>query len=400
MAKKYDEVDYAIYDDGEIIDEYEFDDDDIIEEEPQKRLRDRKKKKKKSKKLRNLFLLLLSGLIIVLVIMWRTGQLQPLVNKVISSFAGGYIADNMGGFNEEDGVNLTYNFDIPETIPEGYAYDKDIINVLLVGVEAINSNDPYRGRSDSMMLVSVDTKTGSIKLVSFLRDTYVAIPGHDSNKLNAAFAFGSMDLLLETLTNTYKIYINSVCLVNFDTFQGVIDTLGGVDITLSEKEAEYLNTTNYVSDEKNRNLVAGLNHMNGNQALGYCRVRKVEITVDGRTYYSDFGRTIRQRTLIKSVFAAYKSYPKTKILGVTNDILGNIKSNLSKEQVEYLLNAYLEHPDQEIASQQIPAAGFYDGATKDCGECLVMDKEANIEILHHFLYGTELSEAVSEKYNK
>ena len=381
MARKLNEDIYAIYDDPELSEEY------FPEETGNGNAS--KKKKKKSHRARNLFL---GSLAVLLVVLASTGLLKQGVNRIISHFAGNYITENLKTFTEETGVTLTYNFTVPETIPEGYAYDKDIINILLVGVEAINSSDPYVGRSDTMMLASFNTTTGEIRLVSFLRDTYVSIEGHDANKLNASYAFGSMDLLVDTISKTGKLYINGVCLVNFDDFEEVIDTLGGVDITLSELEAEYLCSTNYISEKENRTVTAGLNHLNGNQALGYARIRKVEKEYEGKTYYNDFGRTIRQRELVKSIFEAYKNYPKTKLLSVTGEILGSVVSNLSEEQVEYLLNAYLENPGQEVTSMQFPVKGYYEGETKSCGECLVIDEEANVAFLHHFLYGTELPE--------
>lgn len=393
---KYDYPDESDYDEDEFseYDDDDFDDDDF-DDEPEEPVKPRtRKKKKKSHKFRNIFLLALAALIITF---FATGLAKKAFNRLFSHVAKDYIVGNMKSFTEEDSeVRLTYNFAIPDSIPEGYVYDKDIINVLLVGVEGMNTGEAYTGRSDTMILASVNTLTGDIKLASFLRDTYVEIEGHDASKLNAAYAFGSMDLLVDTISKTYKIYINSVCLVNFDDFQEVIDTLGGVDVEISELEAEYLNTTNYISDKANRTLVAGVNHLNGNQALGYARVRKVEKEYEGKTYYNDFGRTIRQRELLKSIYQAYKDYPKTKILSVTKEILGKVMSNLTEEQVEYLLNAYLDHPGKEIQTMQVPVKGYYEGATKDCGECIVMDVDANIALLHHFLYGTELPEGISE----
>ena len=115
-----------------------------------------------------------------------------------------------------------------------------------------------------------NTYDNTIKLTSILRDTLVDLPGYSQNKINAAYAKGGADYLIEVIEKNFKIQIDGYASVDFDSFEDIVDSLGGVEIELSQKEADYLNTTNYISDPANRNVVAGLQVLNGNQVVGYC----------------------------------------------------------------------------------------------------------------------------------
>ena len=158
---------------------------------------------------------------------------------------------------------------------EDLTFDKDVVNILLVGSDngAQGSEDGDHGRSDSMMVATINFKTKELKLTSFLRDMYVEIPGHGRNKLNAAYAFGGEELLYQTLAQNFNIKIDKFCVVDLSAFEKVINRIGGIEMTLEKREAEYLNTTNYISKKKYRNVKPGKQTLNGCQALGYARVR-------------------------------------------------------------------------------------------------------------------------------
>ncbi len=340
--------------------------------------------------MKKLFFLLLGCLVVLIGYMAAFGAFHPLLAKL----AGKFVTNNMGNFSEEE---LTYTFEKPENIPAGYCCDKNVVNILFVGIEGIGSSDAYSGRSDSMMICTIHMDTGELSVTSLLRDTYVQLPGHGGCKLNAAYAYGGLDLLITTIQDTWKIYLDGVCRVNFDEFESVINTLGGVDIELTKEEADYLNRTNYISDKKNRVVKPGWNHMNGNQALGYCRVRKVATTDGEKVVHSDFGRTTRQRKVLNAIFQSYKNYNKTKLLSVTKEILGHVTCSLSEKKITACINAYLKNKPDSIKQYQIPAKGYFKDETKDCGECLVPDYEANIAILRHYLYGKELPAGIELK---
>ena len=132
--------------------------------------------------------------------------------------------------------------DVPgEGRQEDYA-----INVLLLGEEAIGSGTS-RGRTDLIMIATMNTKTKELKLTSLMRDMLVRIPGYQENKLNSAYQRGGVPLLYETIALNFDIKLDGCMLVNFDNFERIIDRLGGLEITLTGAESRYLNRTNYIS---------------------------------------------------------------------------------------------------------------------------------------------------------
>ncbi len=273
---------------------------------------------------------------------------------------------------------------------------------LLFGIEQIDG----AANTDAIMLVSVNTKDNTIKMTSLLRDTYVDIPGWDKNKLNSAYAKGAYGaetgaearakgaaLLIRTIEQTYDVKISGYACVNFSSFEKVINRLGGIDIELGEKEARYLNKTNYISNPEYRNVKAGWNHLNGNQALGYCRVRKV-VTLGGAN--NDYGRTVRQRRVISAIIAKYKSTKLTDLISLTQDLLGYVHTNLSEDQIHDLLTEIVNNGISETVSMRLPAeeyfkdsgeTGIFNG-TKTVTYTLVIDDyiEENIKAFHKFLF--------------
>lgn len=141
---------------------------------------------------------------------------------------------------------------------------KDVINILLCGEESIGGG---RGRTDSIMIATINQKDNQLKLTSIMRDSYVQIPGFSDNKINAAYHNGGMKTLIKTIKKNFGIAVDGYVLVNFDSFQKIVDAVGGIDITLDEQEVKYLNSTNYISDTSNHTLTVGKNHMNGIKPL-------------------------------------------------------------------------------------------------------------------------------------
>lgn len=263
-------------------------------------------------------------------------------------------------------------------------HEDNVINVLLVGEEAINDGG-NRGRTDSIMIATIDVKAKALKLTSIMRDLYVQIPGYSDNKINAAYHIGGMQLLVDTVNQNFDLKLDGYVKVDFDSFEGIIDALGGVEITLSQKEANYLNSTNYISNPKYRNVVAGTQTLNGNQALGYSRIRYVATDTEA----NDFGRTLRQRKVLTALFEKYKSKSVVEILSLLPDVLGLITTDLSKMTiVEYLYLAITLQPD-ELQTFRIPVEGAFYGARIRGMAVLVPDTlSENVEALHGFLFGS------------
>ena len=222
--------------------------------------------------------------------------------------------------------------------------DSGLINLLLIGQDR---REEERARADSILLCSFCPETKAITVTSFLRDLYVDIPGYESNRLNAAYAIGGMDLLRRTMEENFSLYIDGCLEADFTQFPQIIDSLGGVTIELRQDEAELINKT------VPGGLTEGPHLLSGSQALVYSRIRNLDD--DG-----DFSRTGRQRKLVTSVLDRYRTADLLTIVTTVADTLPMISTDLSKRQILKLtakLFPMLKEP--VITSQRVPADGTY-----------------------------------------
>lgn len=264
-------------------------------------------------------------------------------------------------------------------------------NYLIFGLEEI-----YGAKnSDTMMIASINTKDNSIKLTSLMRDTYVEIPGWTNNKLNAAFAKGGVTMLIDTIEHNYKIKLEGYAYVNFSSFEKIIDYLGGVTIELGSTEANYLNTTNYISNPANRNVHAGVNVLNGNQALGYCRVRKV-VTLGG--FNNDYGRTVRQKRVLSAIFEQCKNKGMFELLGMMEVVLGYVTTNMSASDIQKALVDIVENGITTLDTFRVPVDGMFNDPKEFNGITypLVLDWDANVKELFKFIFLDTDEEAQAE----
>lgn len=271
-----------------------------------------------------------------------------------------------------------------------FEQDDSVINILLIGVENIY-NDSI-GRADSIMVASLDKDGGPVKLVSFMRDLYVEIPGQGDNKLNAAYTYGQGPLLQQTIEKNFGLKTQGYVVVNFDGFEAIVDALGGLDISLTAEEAEYLNTHDYISKPEQRNVVAGNQHMTGNQVLGYCRIRKVN-TNSGS--YADYGRTERQRIVLKKIFDKYKSKSLTELYSIMLKCLDYVKvpdgvgiEDTFADCLAYVIDNKVFDLDEYRVPFEIDGQRYFN-STKINGQEVLCFYTENATILHDILYGED-----------
>lgn len=276
-----------------------------------------------------------------------------------------------------DDVNLDANVTLRD--------EDNVYNILLCGEERIGEE---RGRTDSIMLVTINQQTRSLRLCSIMRDTYVSIPGYHDNKINAAYHTGGIPLLKKTIRSNFGINVDGYILVNFDSFEEVIDELGGISVTLSSEEAAYLNRTNYISKSYNRNVQAGSQTLNGNQALGYARVRYVG--KDG--VVGDFARTLRHRTVIQAIYDKYKEKSNLELLAMIPKLLPLVTTDLSKKDcINYLMAALeIKNSDTEIETLNLPVEGAYKiTRVGTMSVILPVGIEENARAMQKFIFGGE-----------
>ena len=284
--------------------------------------------------------------------------------------------DNSGDNNEIDSpVQPSVN---PPRVEE------HIVNILLLGEEKIGSENS-RGRTDLIMIATLDTEQRTVKLTSIMRDILVAIPGHSDDRINSVYGKGGIELLKEVIELNFEIVPDGYMLVDFDSFEQIINNLDGVTIELSAEEAEYLNTTNYISNPIYRNVVPGLNKMNGNQALGYCRVRHVP-TMDNA--YADFGRTSRQRVVLNALFEKVKTKNLFQLAIFADSCLPLIETDLSAAQISDYMEKAVESRITSLVQMRIPLDGsFRDATYNGITDLIQINFPENIKALHEFIFG-------------
>lgn len=247
-------------------------------------------------------------------------------------------------------------------------YSDDVINILLIGTDGRTVAE--RGRSDSMILISVNKLTKKIYMTSFLRDTYVDIPGVEKhNRLNAAYSFGGTSLLLDTIEANYKIYIDDYIRVNFDCFKETIDILGGVEMTVTDAEAGHIPGISS----------GGTYLLNGNQALAYARIRKV----GGN---GDFGRTERQRKVLNVLFQRCKNLSISELNDLLNQLLPNLTTNLTTNELFGLILSSPTYFSYDLVQQQIPKNGTWSYMTVRHMSVLKVDFKENTAYIKETIF--------------
>lgn len=257
--------------------------------------------------------------------------------------------------------------------------DKNVINILLLGVDAREGETV--SRSDTMMIVSIDKSNGKMKITSFLRDSYVEIPGYGWTKLNAACSQGGVDLVWDTLEYNFKIKIENYMKVDFIAFEKLIDSLGGVNVPITEKEAKYLNETWYEWTLTGNQLTYDSGdsvHLNGEEALMFCRIRKLD---------SDFERTRRQRDTISGIKQEMMHTNPIELLKLSNSVLPHIETDItSSKMISLGIGAIFKYLHYDIESLGVPIDGTWHSENKSAGSCLVFDIDDTAETLYNYIY--------------
>ncbi|MCM1132942.1 MAG: LCP family protein [Ruminococcus flavefaciens] len=262
-----------------------------------------------------------------------------------------------------------------------YALSESYVkSVLLIGTDGRSNEE--RGRSDTMMLLSLNSRADTINLTSFMRDCYVEIPGYGWDKLNSAYSYGGAELLMDTIEHNFGVKIDDYVSVNFVSFANIIDSVGGIDIDVSDAEAQEINTilqaevNEIMGDDTFADLLTGGGklHLNGKQALSYARIRYVG--------NADFERTERQRRVMELAVNKIKTFVPSAISNISDSVMPNVTTNMTSQEL-YLLS--LRVPllvGYETKQLQIPAENTYYGDYREgSGDSLIVDFDSNYNII-------------------
>lgn len=258
--------------------------------------------------------------------------------------------------------------------PEGDVnVHKDIDNILLIGTDE-RDEEFTRSRADSMMILSINSRENTLRLVSLERAIGVSIPDVGDDWLTHVFAYGGPELLLQTVRSYFKVDVSRYVRVNFYVFETAITDIGGVEIDLSEAEAEWLN--DIAQEDK---FEEGLNRFDGPTALQYARIRKLD---------SDWHRIERQRKVIQAAIDQALTLSLDKIDLLADKLLPMIDTNLTNGEITSLLMEIPTLAGVQAQQMTLPAEDTYWSQTLDNGRVVVAcDFEQNAEILDMFLTG-------------
>ncbi len=267
-------------------------------------------------------------------------------------------------------------------------YDKNVFNILLIGSDTRKSGGA--GRSDAMILLSINKKTKKIIVTSILRDIYLQIPGKkNNNRINAAYAFGGADLLMETIEQNFKIQVEQYASVDFYAFIDIVDAVEGVTLEVTEKDIPVINgyvmeLNQLTGQEETKDFLTepGTLLLSGKQALGYARNRYVG--------NSDFERTARQRKVLEQIFKKVKNSELAEIKALLNIILPQITTNLTEGEIFSLILSLPSYIDYDIEQWSIPMAGTYSSKRIRGMAVLGIDFNENIDELHSKVYDEAL----------
>ena len=249
---------------------------------------------------------------------------------------------------------------------------ENIINIMLIGQDRRPGEG--RTRSDVMILCTINKTTKELTMTSFMRDLYVSIPGYGDDKMNHAYAYGGMKLLTKCMDTNFGIHIDGNIEVDFRGFQGVIDLMGGVDIYLSNSEANHLVNNGH-------SAVPGMNHLDGKAALAYARNRSVG--------NGDFSRTERQRKVLNALFEKCRGMSLSQLQTLMENVLPLITTDMTNRQIlDYLVDMVPMLGDMQVNNNRIPADDTYQYASIRGMSVLLPDLAANRALLEDIMTRT------------
>ena len=337
------------------------------------------------------FLSLLLALVLLMGVMPAQGEEAPrrgavqIVDEAIEG-EDGTAEDAEGGlFDDDNWVEDPLEeilFD-DQLITDAFDKLDGMRNILLLGVDSRTGS--ISGRTDTMILLSVDIEGNVIKMTSFLRDTYVSIPGYKNNRLNAAYVYGGFDLLAATFEENFGIRPDAYVAVNLSGLTRVIDELGGVYVDVNSKKIDRINAVIYWYNKQVLNLnnlrdgyltKGGRQKLTGKQAEAWARYRYSE---------SDMQRAERQRQLISIIFEEICKMSLSELVSFAMDNIDLVKTNLGISDIISLAPAVLAMRDAEIRALQIPVSGGYKSQTVSGMSVLVPNRQKNANALAEFL---------------
>lgn len=310
---------------------------------------------------------------------------------------------------------FNYNYNKITTKPEELGFenviDQKIINIALFGIDT-RSKSSFKGNSDSIMVLSINTETNAVKIVSIMRDSLVEIDDGEKtyyNKINSAYgsASGGPELAIKTLNHNFGLDISEYATVNFYGMAEIIDAVGGIDVEFTRQEVMTNHTDGFnglvkrqcekmgVDPEPYYIRTEGTHHVNGIQAVAYSRIRKY-VNVWGTN--NDFGRTDRQRFVMEQLFDKAVTLPKTQYVSLVKALIPYTETSLSYSEIMGLaFDVLLESPTFEQTRMPLSEYQMKAPYIPRVGSTVYYDLEFAKNLLHEFFYNDITPEAYVEQ---
>lgn len=304
-----------------------------------------------------------------------------LLTIVVAGIAGGYyyvhsLASKVENV-EIDKDDIVVEPEVEEKVSK---YNDTILNIALFGVDA---DDKGIGRSDSIMIATIDTQHKKLKLISIMRDSYVNIDGHRVDKINHAYAFGGPTLAMSTINQNFDLNIRDFATVNFESLPKIIDKIGGIELDIDSEELKYINS--YIQDINRINGTSspqiqstGLQHVDGTQSMAYCRIRYTE--------GGDYKRTERHREVLSTMFSKITTMSVTAYPSLLNEILPMIRTNLKSSDILDIGNEVLKMGISNIEQERFPLDNYCQGKMINSIYYLTFDKDSTAKQIHEYIF--------------
>lgn len=287
-----------------------------------------------------------------------------LIVLLIIGGAGLYVSQILGQMNTVDIAEADEDLGIKDEVSKKVT--PKITNIALFGIDSRSPEE--KGRSDSIMIASLDTKHKKIKLTSIMRDTYVDIPNRGMDKINHAYAFGGPELSLKTINQNFNMNIREFATVDFSGLEHIIDALGGVEVDIKDYEVKHIPDS-----------FVGSQILNGKQALAYTRIRK---SGDG-----DYERADRQRRVLEEIINKGLNTGITKYPKLLNTVLPYVDTSLSNTEILKLGTSSFNADIKNVEQFRIPTDDHAQAQMIDSIYYLVPQTlEDNVSLLHDFIY--------------
>lgn len=334
-----------------------------------------------------IFIAVLISITCIFAIVWKKLDLIQYVTEAEAPTVTSPVERETVVDVEDDIYIETSESVVAETEPDVTDY---VHNILVIGTDERSIDFSDNARSDCMILVSIDKRNNSVKLVSFERAIGVPILEGDlageDDLLTHIFRWGGADLLVKTIEHCFEIDIDHYVRLNFTSVQKLINIIGGIDITLTAAEAGAINE---VFHDGNWVVLPGNNRLYGKKALFYARLRKVD---------SDWKRVGRQRKVILAVVDKLKESSLLTLFDLADAVLPMIQTDLTKEEIVQLVLYAPSFLTSEFDEITIPKQGTYgDMPIRNNSYGFKVDYEINNDLLYRFLYeGASSEELLAE----